>query len=207
MQKFSLHSGNIIHSSTAWFIFRARNLSPYLFSFALFNCRIPLNHFFFLSFDRGSQWLLLHTPTIGQSSWIRRGSGSIIAMRETCLPFIKASNGLEFPTGTSQARLTPSRSSLAWPFSVPCSHIILMVADDMACDARNPRPGTVYSSAYNPINMYGEDVEVDYRGYEVTVENFIRVLTGRLHPATPPSKRLRSDERSNIFLYMTGARW
>lgn len=26
--------------------------------------------------------------------------------------------------------------------------------------------------------MYGSNVEVDYRGYEVTVENFMRVLTG-----------------------------
>lgn len=27
-------------------------------------------------------------------------------------------------------------------------------------------------------NLYGEAVEVDYRGYEVTAENFLRVLTG-----------------------------
>ena len=46
--------------------------------------------------------------------------------------------------------------------------------------------------------------QVDYRGYEVTVENFIRVLTGRLPPSTPRSKRLLSDERSNILIYMTG---
>lgn len=39
---------------------------------------------------------------------------------------------------------------------------------------------------------------------KVTVENFIRVLTGRLPPSTPPSKRLMSDERSNILVYMTG---
>jgi len=46
--------------------------------------------------------------------------------------------------------------------------------------------------------------QVDYRGYEVTVENFIRVLTGRLPPSTPRSKRLLSDNRSNILIYMTG---
>jgi len=28
-------------------------------------------------------------------------------------------------------------------------------------------------------------VEVDYRGYEVTVENFVRLLTGRLPEDTP----------------------
>ena len=46
--------------------------------------------------------------------------------------------------------------------------------------------------------------QVDYRGYEVTVENFIRVMTGRLPPSTPRSKRLLSDNRSNILIYMTG---
>ena len=94
-----------------------------------------------------------------------------------------------------------------------------MLADDMACNARNPRPGvcmcvwvcgcvcsfgiklsylsaaTVFNNANQAINVYGDDVEVDYRGYEVggvmndgtlphvsqvTVENLIRVLTGQL---------------------------
>ena len=87
---------------------------------------------------------------------------------------------------------------------IPDSQIILMIADDMACNPRNPRPATVFNNANQNINVYGDDVEVDYRGYEVTVENFIRVLTGRLPPSTPKSKRLLSDERSNILVYMTG---
>jgi len=45
---------------------------------------------------------------------------------------------------------------------------------------------------------------VDYRGYEVTVENFIRVLTGRVPASFPRSKRLLTDDRSNVFVYMTG---
>lgn len=44
-----------------------------------------------------------------------------------------------------------------------------MVADDMACNARNPRPATVFNNAHQHINVYGEDVEVDYRGYEVSI--------------------------------------
>lgn len=79
-----------------------------------------------------------------------------------------------------------------------------MLADDMACNPRNPQPATVYNNKNEDINVYGDDVEVDYRGYEVTVENFIRVLTGRLPESTPRSKRLLSDERSNILVYMTG---
>ncbi|KAI3924644.1 hypothetical protein MKX01_009514 [Papaver californicum] len=47
-------------------------------------------------------------------------------------------------------------------------------------------------------------IPVDYRGYEVTVENFLRVLTGRHETAVPRSKRLLSDEGSHILLYMTG---
>lgn len=47
-------------------------------------------------------------------------------------------------------------------------------------------------------------LQVDYRGYEVTVENFLQLLTGRHDPAVPRSKRLLSDEGSNILLYMTG---
>ena len=53
--------------------------------------------------------------------------------------------------------------------------------------------------------MYGDDVEVDYRGYEVTVENFVRLLTGRLPENTPKSKRLLTDAGSNILIYMTGS--
>ncbi|VEL25589.1 unnamed protein product [Protopolystoma xenopodis] len=87
---------------------------------------------------------------------------------------------------------------------IPDSRIILMLADDAACNSRNPRPGTIFHSAYKPINLYGEDIEVDYRGYEVTVENFIRILTGRLPPSTPPLKRLNTDQFSNILIYITG---
>lgn len=48
-----------------------------------------------------------------------------------------------------------------------CSHIVLMLADDMACNHRNPKPATVFSHKNMELNVYGDDVEVDYRGYEV----------------------------------------
>nr|XP_020447236.1 LOW QUALITY PROTEIN: GPI-anchor transamidase [Monopterus albus] len=74
---------------------------------------------------------------------------------------------------------------------IPDSHIVF-------------KPATVFSHKNMELNVYGDDVEVDYRGYEVTVENFLRVLTGRLPPSTPRSKRLLSDDRSNILIYLTG---
>lgn len=84
------------------------------------------------------------------------------------------------------------------------SHIILMLADDMACDPRNPWPGTIFNNAHHHLNVYGSDVEVDYRGEEVTVENFIRLLTGRHQEGTPKSKKLLTDDGSNILVYLTG---
>ncbi|GAC77189.1 hypothetical protein PANT_25d00022 [Moesziomyces antarcticus T-34] len=87
---------------------------------------------------------------------------------------------------------------------IPDSNIILMLADDAACNPRNKFPGNVWASTANRLDLYGHNIEVDYRGYEVSVENLIRLLTGRLPPTTPKSKRLKSDARSNVFLYMTG---
>lgn len=36
----------------------------------------------------------------------------------------------------------------------------------------------VFNDEGHRLNVYGDDVEVDYRGAEVTVESFMRVLTG-----------------------------
>ncbi|KFZ02946.1 hypothetical protein V502_11358 [Pseudogymnoascus sp. VKM F-4520 (FW-2644)] len=87
---------------------------------------------------------------------------------------------------------------------IPDSQIILMLPDDMACNPRNAFPGTVYSNSDRAVDLYGTNIEVDYRGYEVTVENFIRLLTDRVGDEMPRSKRLLTDENSNILIYMTG---
>ncbi|KAL5115886.1 glycosylphosphatidylinositol anchor biosynthesis [Pleosporales sp. CAS-2024a] len=87
---------------------------------------------------------------------------------------------------------------------IPDSQIILMLPDDMACNPRNAFPGNVFNNADRALDLYGDNIEVDYRGYEVTVENFIRLMTDRVGPDMPRSKRLMTDERSNILVYMTG---
>ena len=124
---------------------------------------------------------------------------------------------------------------------IPDSNIIMMLADDVACNSRNIFPATVYNNRGRHLDLYGENVEVDYRGYEVTVENFIRLLTGtafcaalgtigasfrflvhnrtstqtffalnhsnvvgRVAKETPRSKRLMTDDQSNILIFMTG---
>jgi len=64
---------------------------------------------------------------------------------------------------------------------IPDSNIILMLADDAACNSRNHFPGCVFANRGHALDLYGENIEVDYRGYEVTVQNFLRLLTGTLY--------------------------
>lgn len=87
---------------------------------------------------------------------------------------------------------------------IPDSQIILMLADDIACDSRNRYPGNVWADEARALDLYGSQVEVDYKGREVTVENLIRLLTGRHPTSTPSSKRLLSTSSSNVLLYLTG---
>lgn len=113
---------------------------------------------------------------------------------------------------------------------IPDSSIILMLADegqqtrlcfampllcialnDIAlhwftapCDLRNPYPGKIYNSKARDLNLYTDDVEVDYRGDDVTVEALLRVLTGKHRPETPASKRLDSTKDSNILIFLSG---
>ena len=81
---------------------------------------------------------------------------------------------------------------------IPDSNIILMLADDAACNSRNKFPGCVYANSGRHLDLYGDNIEVDYRGYEVTVENFLRVLTGEhrgVFAAAPSGSLSRSYGR------------
>lgn len=60
---------------------------------------------------------------------------------------------------------------------IPDSQIILMVAEDVACNARNVFPGTVVNNELSRENLMDGGVEIDYRGAEVSVDNLIRLLT------------------------------
>lgn len=103
---------------------------------------------------------------------------------------------------------------------IPDSQIILMLPDDMACNPRNTFAGSVFNDKSRDLDLYDQQkskeggagaeaagmggIEVDYRGNEVTVENFIRLLTDRWPASHPTSKRLMTDDRANILIYMTG---
>ena len=49
----------------------------------------------------------------------------------------------------------------------------------MACNGRNGEPGAVFNHRDKVLDLYGNEIEVDFRGEEVTVQNLIRLLTGR----------------------------
>lgn len=65
-------------------------------------------------------------------------------------------------------------------FGIPGSQSFLKLLDDMACNTRNAFPGTVYDNANRALDLHGDNIELDYRIYEVAVENPIRFLTDRL---------------------------
>ena len=81
-------------------------------------------------------------------------------------------------------------------------HIILMLPENHQCHPRNLYPGKIFDSFGSEDLM--EDTQVDYRGGEVTPESIAGVLTGRHLKLTPGNKRIFSDERSKVFVYLTG---
>ncbi|KAJ1608782.1 glycosylphosphatidylinositol transamidase [Cryptosporidium canis] len=88
--------------------------------------------------------------------------------------------------------------------------VILMLAENIPCNPRNSIPGGVFSEDYdlfynlNNNTQTMECADTDYKEEEVTVSNFIRVLTGKHSVNVPNKKRLLSDEKSNIFIFLTG---
>ena len=45
---------------------------------------------------------------------------------------------------------------------IPDERIILMLADDMACNARNKYPAQVFNNENHILNLYGDNVEVSF---------------------------------------------
>ncbi|KAH0474013.1 MAG: uncharacterized protein KVP18_004986 [Porospora cf. gigantea A] len=89
---------------------------------------------------------------------------------------------------------------------VPDRQIVLMLGDEAACDPRNMKPGRIWNAdrRQDSLDLYGEDVEVDFRSGEVTVDNFLRVLSGKQFEFTPTNQRLSTDKHSNLLIYLTG---
>lgn len=102
---------------------------------------------------------------------------------------------------------------------IPDENIILMLADDLPSNARNPHKNGMYGNGvdYPKLTLYDPSIEIDYRGEDVTVQNLVRALLGRQgEPMIPSlglgqgsssstsSAQLNTDENSNILIYLTG---
>lgn len=48
--------------------------------------------------------------------------------------------------------------------------------------------------------------KLSHNSFQVTVENFVRLLTNRFPSSTPRSKKLLTDPGSNILIYLTGTK-
>jgi len=83
-------------------------------------------------------------------------------------------------------------------------NIILFLADEIPCNARNTFKNKVFANHQHDVDLY-ENTQVDYSGDDVTVSNFLRVLKGRHVPNTPASQKLPNlNEHTNLLIYITG---
>jgi len=83
---------------------------------------------------------------------------------------------------------------------VPEDHIILMAYDDIANNPSNPFPGQLFNKP-DPTGP-GVDVyagcNIDYKGADVTPQNFMDVLTG-----DASGKKLGSTSEDNVFIFFS----
>jgi len=83
---------------------------------------------------------------------------------------------------------------------VPEDHIILMAYDDIANNPSNPFPGKLYNKP-DPsgpgVDVY-EGCNIDYKGADVTPQNFMDVLTGKAS-----GKKLESTSEDNVFIFFS----
>lgn len=76
-----------------------------------------------------------------------------------------------------------------------------MLPDNYACNPRNPFPSKML---IDNKDYFPEDIEIDYRGADISVENILNLLRGRYPIGTPSNKRLDSNSESRVFIYMNG---
>jgi phosphatidylinositol glycan class K len=81
--------------------------------------------------------------------------------------------------------------------------IILMLPENIPCNPRNNFPYEMFNGQTKE-NLYDGNIEVDYRGKDITPDSIVRLLTGRYDQNTPPNQRLNSNKNSRIFMFFNG---
>lgn len=74
-----------------------------------------------------------------------------------------------------------------------------MIADEYAVNARNPFKNRMHAEGIHTTGWYNNSTEIDYRGSDVTVQNFMDALLGQ----APKSLQNLNDE-TNLLIYITG---
>ncbi|KER19420.1 hypothetical protein T265_11804 [Opisthorchis viverrini] len=85
---------------------------------------------------------------------------------------------------------------------VPPENIITLAYDDIANNPRNPFKGQVFNH-YNHRDVY-KGVVIDYRGKDVTRDNFMKVLKGDKKHEANEKKVLESGPDDNVFIFYSG---
>ena len=79
-------------------------------------------------------------------------------------------------------------------------HILLIMADDIAYNERNPLQGVVRREVSGK-NLY-EGVQIDYRLGDLTLNDLKQILTGELSEEFPVT--LRSSANDNVLFFWSG---
>ena len=82
--------------------------------------------------------------------------------------------------------------------------ILLFLPDNHVCNPRNNEPGTLYVTQSHDKSVYCEDIEVDYKGEDVSYESILNMMRGRYDENFPESKKLKTNSESKIFIYFNG---
>uniref|UniRef100_A0A0A9W8J2 Legumain n=1 Tax=Lygus hesperus TaxID=30085 RepID=A0A0A9W8J2_LYGHE len=123
-----------------------------------------------------------------------------------------ASQAAMVKTLVEQLRIEPDKDNLAKAdvahgyhtmlnLGVRPDRIITMMFDDVALSKENPRPGVLINSPNGPDVYKG--VIVDYKGWDVTPENFLKVLSGNktAMKGIGSGRVIESDSNSTVFVY------
>lgn len=82
---------------------------------------------------------------------------------------------------------------------IPDENIVLMLADDMITNPRNPLKNEMHYTQKRTGLVNTSTMQIDYRGDDVTVDNLRRVMLGK-----GDGRVLHTDANSNVLVYWTG---
>jgi hypothetical protein len=88
----------------------------------------------------------------------------------------------------------------------PDDRILLYLAHDHACDARNSYTAQQFNSDNDDprVAVTSPTAEVDFAGADVTPEALLRAITGRHTAGTHPRQRIEPSRTSTLVVYLTG---